>query len=34
MPRSAIAAIAAGLTSLPGSEPPDQATARVAGEVR
>jgi hypothetical protein len=27
MPRSAIAAIAAGLTSMPGSDPPDQATA-------
>jgi hypothetical protein len=26
--RSAIAATAAGLTSVPGSEPPDQATAR------
>jgi hypothetical protein len=28
MPRSAMAAIAAGLTSCPGSDPPDQATAR------
>ncbi len=30
MPRSAIAATAAGLTSTPGVEPPDQATARSA----
>jgi hypothetical protein len=31
MPRSLIAATAAGLTSYPGSEPPDQATAPVRG---
>ena len=28
-----MASIAAGLTSLPGSEPPDQAIGRVAGVV-
>ena len=33
MPTSAIAATAAGLISVPGSEPPDQATRLIAGEV-
>ena len=34
MPRSAIAATAAGLTSSPGSEPPDQAIARSPARWR
>jgi pyridine nucleotide-disulfide oxidoreductase len=34
MPRSFIAAMAAGLTCSPGSDPPDQATARRALPVR